>query len=42
LHSPIGLVGWILDHDIRSYQMIVCVFYSPKADIARCQIAVTV
>src|SRR2546423_11480562 len=24
--SPIGLAGWILDHDIRSYRMIVRVF----------------
>ena len=24
--SPIGLAGWILDHDIRSYQMIARVF----------------
>jgi pimeloyl-ACP methyl ester carboxylesterase len=24
--SPVGLAGWILDHDIRSYQMIARVF----------------
>jgi len=24
--SPVGLASWILDHDIRSYQMIARVF----------------
>ena len=24
--SPIGLAAWILDHDIRSYELIVRVF----------------
>ena len=33
--SPIGLAGWILDHDIRSYQMIVRVFDGKPEGLTR-------
>jgi pimeloyl-ACP methyl ester carboxylesterase len=33
--SPIGLAGWILDHDIRSYQMIVRVFDGGREGLSR-------
>jgi pimeloyl-ACP methyl ester carboxylesterase len=33
--SPIGLAGWILDHDIRSYQMIVRVFDGRPEGLSR-------
>jgi hypothetical protein len=33
--SPIGLAGWILDHDIRSYQMIVRVFDGKLEGLSR-------
>jgi pimeloyl-ACP methyl ester carboxylesterase len=33
--SPIGLAGWILDHDIRSYQMIVRVFDDGREGLSR-------
>jgi pimeloyl-ACP methyl ester carboxylesterase len=33
--SPIGLAGWILDHDIRSYQMITRVFDGKKEGLSR-------
>ena len=33
--SPVGLAGWILDHDIRSYQMIGRVFDGTPAGLTR-------
>src|SRR2546427_7150109 len=33
--SPVGLAGWILDHDIRSYQMIVRVFDGKPEGLSR-------
>jgi pimeloyl-ACP methyl ester carboxylesterase len=33
--SPIGLAGWILDHDIRSYQMIARVFDGQSEGLSR-------
>jgi len=33
--SPIGLAGWILDHDIRSYQMIARVFDGKTEGLSR-------
>lgn len=33
--SPIGLAGWILDHDIRSYQMIARVFDGQPEGLSR-------
>ena len=33
--SPIGLASWILDHDIRSYQMIVRVFDGKSEGLSR-------
>jgi pimeloyl-ACP methyl ester carboxylesterase len=33
--SPIGLAGWILDHDIRSYQMITRVFDGKPEGLTR-------
>jgi pimeloyl-ACP methyl ester carboxylesterase len=33
--SPIGLAGWILDHDIRSYRMIVRVFDGQTEGLTR-------
>ena len=33
--SPVGLAGWILDHDIRSYQMIVRVFDGEPEGLSR-------
>ena len=33
--SPIGLASWILDHDIRSYQMIVRVFDGKPEGLSR-------
>jgi pimeloyl-ACP methyl ester carboxylesterase len=33
--SPIGLASWILDHDIRSYQMITRVFDGKKEGLSR-------
>ncbi|HXI83866.1 MAG TPA: epoxide hydrolase [Verrucomicrobiae bacterium] len=33
--SPIGLAGWILDHDIRSYQMIARVFDGKREGLSR-------
>src|ERR1041385_2161972 len=33
--SPIGLAGWILDHDIRSYQMIARVFDGKPEGLTR-------
>jgi hypothetical protein len=33
--SPIGLAGWILDHDIRSYRMIVRVFDGQHEGLTR-------
>jgi pimeloyl-ACP methyl ester carboxylesterase len=33
--SRIGLAGWILDHDIRSYQMIVRVFDGGREGLSR-------
>jgi pimeloyl-ACP methyl ester carboxylesterase len=33
--SPIGLASWILDHDIRSYQMIVRVFDDKPEGLSR-------
>jgi pimeloyl-ACP methyl ester carboxylesterase len=33
--SPVGLAGWILDHDIRSYQMIVGVFDGEPEGLSR-------
>ena len=32
---PVGLAGWILDHDIRSYQMIVRVFDGKPEGLSR-------
>jgi len=33
--SPVGLAGWILDHDIRSYQMIARVFDGTPEGLSR-------
>jgi pimeloyl-ACP methyl ester carboxylesterase len=33
--SPIGLAGWMLDHDIRSYQMITRVFEGKPEGLTR-------
>jgi len=33
--SPVGLAGWILDHDIRSYQMIARVFDGKTEGLSR-------
>ena len=33
--SPVGLAGWILDHDIRSYQMIARVFDGTPEGLTR-------
>ena len=33
--SPVGLAAWILDHDIRSYQMIVRVFDGTPEGLSR-------
>jgi pimeloyl-ACP methyl ester carboxylesterase len=33
--SPVGLAGWILDHDIRSYRMIVRVFDGQPEGLTR-------
>jgi len=33
--SPVGLAGWILDHDIRSYQMIARVFDDKPEGLSR-------
>jgi pimeloyl-ACP methyl ester carboxylesterase len=33
--SPVGLAGWILDHDIRSYEMIVRVFDGKPEGLSR-------
>jgi pimeloyl-ACP methyl ester carboxylesterase len=33
--SPIGLAGWILDHDIRSYEMITRVFDGKPEGLSR-------
>jgi len=33
--SPVGLAGWILDHDIRSYQMIARVFDGKTEGLTR-------
>ena len=33
--SPVGLAGWILDHDIRSYQMIARVFDGQTEGLSR-------
>jgi pimeloyl-ACP methyl ester carboxylesterase len=33
--SPIGLAGWILDHDIRSYELIARVFDGKKEGLTR-------
>jgi len=33
--SPIGLASWMLDHDIRSYQMIVRVFDGKREGLSR-------
>ncbi len=33
--SPVGLAGWILDHDIRSYQLIVRVFDGQPEGLSR-------
>jgi len=33
--SPVGLAGWILDHDIRSYRMIVRVFDGKPEGLSR-------
>ncbi len=33
--SPVGLAGWILDHDIRSYQMIARVFDGKQEGLSR-------
>ena len=33
--SPVGLAGWILDHDIRSYQMIARVFDGKPEGLTR-------
>src|SRR4029078_3832328 len=35
LYSPIVLARWILDHDIRSYQMIVRVFDGKPEGLTR-------
>ena len=34
-NSPVGLAGWILDHDIRSYQMMVRVFDGKPEGLSR-------
>jgi pimeloyl-ACP methyl ester carboxylesterase len=33
--SPVGLAGWILDHDIRSYEMIARVFDGKPEGLSR-------
>src|SRR6185369_1460105 len=33
--SPVGLAGWILDHDIRSYKLITRVFDGQKEGLTR-------
>jgi hypothetical protein len=33
--SPVGLAGWILDHDIRSYQMIARAFDGKPEGLTR-------
>lgn len=33
--SPIGLAGWILDHDIRSYELIARVFNGEKEGLTK-------
>lgn len=33
--SPIGLAGWILDHDIRSYELIARVFEGQKEGLTK-------
>jgi hypothetical protein len=33
--SPVGLAGWILDHDVRSYQMITRVFDGKPEGLTR-------
>ena len=33
--SPVGLAGWMLDHDIRSYRMIVRVFEGKPEGLSR-------
>ena len=33
--SPVGLAGWILDHDARSYEMIARVFDGQKESLTR-------
>ncbi len=33
--SPVGLAGWILDHDIRSYELIARVFDGQKEGLTR-------
>jgi len=33
--SPIGLAGWILDHDLRSYELIARVFDGQKEGLTR-------
>jgi pimeloyl-ACP methyl ester carboxylesterase len=33
--SPIGLAGWILDHDARSYELIARVFNGQKEGLTR-------
>jgi pimeloyl-ACP methyl ester carboxylesterase len=35
IDSPVGLAGWILDHDIRSYQMIARVFDGKTEGLSR-------
>src|SRR5262249_59872050 len=36
--SPIGLASWILDHDIRSYQMIARVFAGKPEGLRHCDV----
>jgi pimeloyl-ACP methyl ester carboxylesterase len=33
--SPIGLAGWILDHDVRSYELIARVFNGQKEGLTQ-------
>ena len=33
--SPIGLAGWLLDHDARSYKLIARVFNGQKEGLTR-------
>ncbi len=35
VESPVGLAGWILDHDIRSYEMIARVFDGEREGLSR-------